>query len=89
MSFFLQIVFFSGMVINEVVNFLLKHTICEARPMRRDVLYSEYGMPSSHAQFMWFFTAYMVLFVCIRYISNCTMYMLYKKYSVEYCRNMY
>lgn len=64
------IAFFIGMVINEVVNFLLKHTICEARPMRREVLYSEYGMPSSHSQFMWFFTAYMVLFVLIRLHHN-------------------
>lgn len=50
------------------MNFLLKHTIQEARPMRRDVLYSEYGMPSTHAQFMWFFAAYMTLFVLIRYV---------------------
>ena len=31
-----------------------------------EVLFSEYGMPSSHAQFMFFFSSYMVLFVAIR-----------------------
>ncbi|XP_001607218.1 dolichyldiphosphatase 1 [Nasonia vitripennis] len=60
------IAFLGGVTGNEIVNFLLKHTIQEARPMRRDVLYSEYGMPSTHAQFMWFFAAYMTLFVLIR-----------------------
>ncbi|XP_058808907.1 dolichyldiphosphatase 1-like isoform X2 [Phymastichus coffea] len=60
------IVFFGGVVGNEIVNFLLKHTIQEARPMERDGLYSEYGMPSTHAQFMWFFATYMTLFVIIR-----------------------
>ena len=30
------------------------------------VLFDHYGMPSSHAQFMWFFATYLVLFVSIR-----------------------
>ncbi|KZC11839.1 PREDICTED: dolichyldiphosphatase 1-like [Dufourea novaeangliae] len=63
------ITFFSGMIINDIINFILKHTICEARPMRRNV-HVEYGMPSSHAQFMWFFAAYTTLFICIRLHHN-------------------
>lgn len=68
------IAFFGGVVINEAVNFLLKHTICDVRPMRRDVFYTEYGMPSAHTQFIWFFAAYVTLFVCIRlhHSSNST-----------------
>lgn len=62
----LQIAFFSGIIINEGINFILKHTIREVRPMKRDSLYTEYGMPSTHAQFMWFFAAYATLFICIR-----------------------
>ncbi|XP_076160152.1 dolichyldiphosphatase 1 [Ptiloglossa arizonensis] len=61
--------FFSGIIINECINFILKHTICEARPMRRNV-HVEYGMPSMHAQFMWFFAAYTTLFICIRLHHN-------------------
>ncbi|XP_017788036.1 PREDICTED: dolichyldiphosphatase 1-like [Habropoda laboriosa] len=64
------ITFFSGVIINECVNFILKHTICEARPMRRDSVYVEYGMPSMHAQFMWFFTAYTTFFICVRLHHN-------------------
>ncbi|XP_076642137.1 dolichyldiphosphatase 1 [Halictus rubicundus] len=64
------ITFFSGIVINDFINFVLKHTICEARPMRRDAVFVEYGMPSMHAQFMWFFAAYSTLFICIRLHHN-------------------
>ncbi|XP_014216566.1 dolichyldiphosphatase 1 [Copidosoma floridanum] len=60
------IVFFGGVVINELLNYVLKHIIQEPRPMRRDTLYSEHGMPSTHAQFMWFIAAYMTLFVIYR-----------------------
>ncbi|XP_053988345.1 dolichyldiphosphatase 1-like [Hylaeus anthracinus] len=63
------IAFFSGIIINEGINFILKHTICEARPMKRDVSV-EYGMPSTHAQFIWFFAAYITLFICIRLHHN-------------------
>ncbi|XP_070163047.1 dolichyldiphosphatase 1 [Polyergus mexicanus] len=66
------IVFFSGIIINDCINFVLKHTICEARPMKRDGLYAEYGMPSTHAQFMWFFTAYATLFIYFRLNYSCT-----------------
>jgi dolichyldiphosphatase len=60
------ITFFFGTTLNEVLNLVLKYTFCEARPMQRSVLYTEYGMPSSHSQFMWFFATYMVYFVFIR-----------------------
>ncbi|CAL1683113.1 unnamed protein product [Lasius platythorax] len=66
------IVFFSGIIINDCINFVLKHTIREARPMKRDGLYVEYGMPSTHAQFMWFFAAYATLFIYFRLNYNCT-----------------
>ncbi|KAK1129932.1 hypothetical protein K0M31_019628 [Melipona bicolor] len=58
--------FFSGVIFNECINFILKHTICETRPMKRNVVYVEYGMPSMHAQFIWFFAMYTTLFICIR-----------------------
>ncbi|CAL7933406.1 unnamed protein product [Xylocopa violacea] len=64
------ITFFSGIIINECINFILKHTICEARPMTRDTVHVEYGMPSMHAQFMWFFATYTTLFICMRRISE-------------------
>lgn len=62
------IAFFVGTMLNEVLNQVLKHTICEARPMQRNAhaLYTEYGMPSSHSQFMWFFATYVIYFVFIR-----------------------
>uniref|UniRef100_A0A1B6DK95 Dolichyldiphosphatase n=1 Tax=Clastoptera arizonana TaxID=38151 RepID=A0A1B6DK95_9HEMI len=60
------IVFFIGTILNELVNQILKHTICEARPMARNANYSEYGMPSAHSQFMWFFATYVLYFIFIR-----------------------
>jgi dolichyldiphosphatase len=33
-------------------------------------LYTEFGMPSSHAQFMWFFATYLISFICIRVHRN-------------------
>ncbi|XP_012270244.1 dolichyldiphosphatase 1 [Orussus abietinus] len=64
------ITFFGGITINEAINFFLKHTLCEDRPMKRATIYIEYGMPSSHSQFIWFFAAYTTLFVCIRLHYN-------------------
>ncbi|XP_054283978.1 dolichyldiphosphatase 1-like [Macrosteles quadrilineatus] len=61
-------VFFVGTLLNELLNQLLKLAICEPRPMHRSAhtLYSEYGMPSAHAQFTWFFATYVIYFVFIR-----------------------
>ncbi|KAJ4438063.1 hypothetical protein ANN_14002 [Periplaneta americana] len=64
------ITFFFGTTLNEILNLVLKYTFCEARPMQRSALYTEYGMPSSHSQFMWFFATYMVYFVFIRSLSD-------------------
>ncbi|KAK3919379.1 Dolichyldiphosphatase 1 [Frankliniella fusca] len=60
------IAFFLGVIFNEALNFVLKNWICEPRPLVRQVTYQEYGMPSSHSQFMWFFTFYFSLFVILR-----------------------
>ncbi|CAH1271482.1 DOLPP1 [Branchiostoma lanceolatum] len=59
--------FLAGILLNEAVNWVLKHLIREPRPCRgHSVVFSEYGMPSSHAQFMWFFSTYIVLFLYVR-----------------------
>ncbi|KAG8199408.1 hypothetical protein JTE90_000276 [Oedothorax gibbosus] len=61
------IAFFAGIVLNEAINWICKHSIKELRPCHgREILYSEYGMPSNHAQFMWFFASYMAFFLLIR-----------------------
>ncbi|KAL4219386.1 Dolichyldiphosphatase 1 [Mactra antiquata] len=63
--------YFCGIVINEGCNWVLKHTIREKRPQRDiAVLFTEYGMPSSHSQFMFFFATYMILFLFIRIYRN-------------------
>ncbi|KAG8231784.1 hypothetical protein J437_LFUL011884 [Ladona fulva] len=68
------IAFFIGTMVNELLNLILKHTICEARPLHRNALYTEYGMPSSHSQFMWFFAVYVIYFVFWRlhHMNNST-----------------
>lgn len=55
-----------GLVLNEGVNYVLKNTLRQGRPIFRPSLLHEYGMPSSHSQFMWFFTTYMFLFIWVR-----------------------
>ncbi|XP_039432555.1 dolichyldiphosphatase 1-like [Culex pipiens pallens] len=60
------IVFFIGTLVNESINMVLKHWIQEPRPVSRAQVWNEYGMPSSHAQFMFFFTQYVLLFIFIR-----------------------
>lgn len=62
------ITFFIGVLFNEICNTVLKHILREPRPLARNtnLLYSEYGMPSSHSQFMWFFASYMLYFTFIR-----------------------
>ncbi|XP_006818673.1 dolichyldiphosphatase 1-like [Saccoglossus kowalevskii] len=61
------ITFFGGLLVNEIVNWVLKNIIRQPRPCREhEVVFSEYGMPSNHSQFMWFFGVYLVLFVYIR-----------------------
>ncbi|XP_034950323.1 dolichyldiphosphatase 1-like [Chelonus insularis] len=60
------ICFFIGIIVNDILGLFLKYTIKEERPIRRDIIYVEYGMPSTHSQLMWFFTIYTILFVCLR-----------------------
>lgn len=45
----------------------LKYAIREPRPATRDNYYVQYGMPSSHSQFMLFFATYTILFVLKRW----------------------
>ncbi|XP_033096931.1 dolichyldiphosphatase 1-like [Anneissia japonica] len=60
------ITFLAGLVLNEAVNWTAKHLIKEPRPVRGHEGFGEYGMPSSHSQFMFFFAVYIILFICIR-----------------------
>jgi len=60
------ITFFIGLLLNELLNMILKYTIRESRPMHRNVQYTEFGMPSSHSQLMWFFAIYSVYFTLFR-----------------------
>ncbi|XP_077986426.1 dolichyldiphosphatase 1-like [Glandiceps talaboti] len=67
------ITFFCGLLANEAVNWVLKHIIRQPRPCKgHEVVFSEYGMPSSHSQFMGFFAIYLVLFVYIRIQYTCS-----------------
>ena len=52
---------------------MLKKILRQPRPMTRKAD-DEYGMPSSHSQFLWFFAVDMVRFVWIRlrHLSNPT-----------------
>ncbi|XP_006640716.1 dolichyldiphosphatase 1 [Lepisosteus oculatus] len=60
--------FFGGLVLNEGVNWVLKHIFREPRPCEgaHTTLTTEYGMPSSHSQFIWFFFIYSFLFLYLR-----------------------
>lgn len=61
-----QIAFFVGTLLNECLNMTLKYMIREPRPAVRNNYYVEFGMPSSHSQFMFFFTTYTILFLLKR-----------------------
>ncbi|GJQ85621.1 hypothetical protein Trydic_g20171 [Trypoxylus dichotomus] len=60
------ITFFIGTLLSELLNYFLKHAIQETRPITRNIIHNEFGMPSSHAQFVWFFATYVIYFVFIR-----------------------
>jgi len=63
----LHTMFFAlGIFINEGANWILKHWLREARPCFGKKHWVEFGMPSSHAQFMWFFTMYILFFLFVR-----------------------
>ena len=65
--FVLQMTFFGGILINELVNMMVKHTLAHPR-LCGDHLFpnSSHGMPSDHSQFMAFFAVYSVLFIYVR-----------------------
>ncbi|KAI4223269.1 MAG: hypothetical protein L6R36_005560 [Xanthoria steineri] len=56
---------FAGQMGCEVLNFLLKRMIKGERPPR--IKSKGYGMPSSHAQFVAFFSVYLTLFLLFRH----------------------
>ncbi|MEE6505563.1 hypothetical protein FKM82_005561 [Ascaphus truei] len=60
--------FLGGLVINEGVNWVIKNIIREPRPCEgtHTIITTEYGLPSSHSQFMWFFSVYSFLFLYLR-----------------------
>jgi len=60
--------YFLGILLNEIVNHLLKHTFRQSRPCRvwGGNLHEKFGMPSSHSQFMAFFATYITFFTYIR-----------------------
>ncbi|XP_022667917.1 dolichyldiphosphatase 1-like isoform X1 [Varroa jacobsoni] len=61
------ITFSSGILLNEVMNYTLKHLIREPRPLKRqEEMTVEFGMPSSHSQFMWFVATYLMFFITFR-----------------------
>lgn len=63
--------FFVGIFLNELVNLILKFTIREPRPSsQHTVLNVEFGWPSSHSQFTWFFMVYVIYFIHLRYQTN-------------------
>lgn len=62
--------FFVGIILSELVNYVLKHLIQEPRPMSRATYYTEFGMPSSHSQLVWFFSTYVALFLFLKLYSS-------------------
>jgi dolichyldiphosphatase len=59
------ILLFAGQFGNEAINFALKRWIREERP--KGMHKEGYGMPSSHAQFMAFWSVYLTLFMLVRH----------------------
>lgn len=63
----LQMTFCAGMLVNELVNMIVKHTLAQPRLCAGHVFpNSSHGMPSDHSQFMAFFAVYSVLFIYFR-----------------------
>jgi len=52
---------FVGLLVNEVVNYILKKMVKQSRPSVLKMRETDYGMPSSHAQFLFFFSTYLFL----------------------------
>ena len=62
------IMLFAGQFGNEAINFALKRWIREERP--KEMHGEGYGMPSSHAQFMAFWSVSLTLFMLVRHQPN-------------------
>ncbi|RUP46658.1 phosphatidic acid phosphatase type 2/haloperoxidase [Jimgerdemannia flammicorona] len=58
------IVMLAGQLVCELLNATLKEVLQETRPC--DHLGKGYGMPSSHAQFAWYFSTYLLLYTYTR-----------------------
>jgi dolichyldiphosphatase len=56
---------FAGQMVSEALNFALKRLIKEERPKQMNG--KGYGMPSSHAQFVGFFSVALTLFLLLRH----------------------
>ncbi|KAJ5033353.1 uncharacterized protein L3040_008471 [Drepanopeziza brunnea f. sp. 'multigermtubi'] len=59
---------FGGQIACEALNFGLKRTLKEARP--KQMHGKGYGMPSSHAQFVAFFSLSLALFLLVRHVPK-------------------
>jgi len=55
-----------GVIVNYAANYGLKQYFAEPRPLVRSIQFNEFGMPSTHSQFMWFVSTYMALFIAFR-----------------------
>ncbi|EEH33549.1 PAP2 domain-containing protein [Paracoccidioides lutzii Pb01] len=59
---------FAGQMLCEAINFLLKRIIREERPQQ---IYGKgYGMPSSHSQFVAFFSLSLTFFLLVRHVPD-------------------
>eukprot|EP01103_Thecamoeba_quadrilineata_P007749 TRINITY_DN17583_c0_g1_i1.p1 TRINITY_DN17583_c0_g1~~TRINITY_DN17583_c0_g1_i1.p1 ORF type:complete len:197 (+),score=17.58 TRINITY_DN17583_c0_g1_i1:42-632(+) len=58
------IFFFFGQILNLAFNSLLKNIIRQPRPTKSTSL--DYGMPSSHSSYVFFFCAYLTCFVILK-----------------------
>lgn len=63
---------FAGQLACEALNWALKRWFKEARPERIRDVHGGYGMPSSHAQFVWYFAVTVGLFVGLRHVPGGT-----------------
>ncbi|CAG9809213.1 unnamed protein product [Chironomus riparius] len=79
------IFYFVGITLNELLNMFLKYAIQEPRPVARDNYYVQYGMPSSHSQFMLFFTVYTILFLYKRLHTNSLIERAFRAIGVVVC----
>uniref|UniRef100_A0A914WKB0 Dolichyldiphosphatase 1 n=1 Tax=Plectus sambesii TaxID=2011161 RepID=A0A914WKB0_9BILA len=62
-----------GQLLNEVINYALKHTIKDPRPNilgLPHIHYGKYGFPSNHSQFICFFAAFSSLLLLFRLKQN-------------------